>query len=387
MLHFSSRLVRLDLSLMETLILARQAMISAGSPHFQHWSFDVSSLMVLLGESEEIRYRLAGRSLSEAIVAAPAAGIQCYLKSYDVLQRKSDIHYFSPYGCKSAPLRNMTLDNVIRQQHLLEDGHYSTYRIRVQRRSVTLSWLMMLWVAFTWLSFIAISVVCAVCADVTWIGLSTCVVFTSWSVLIRLVEYHMAYPLPVGQVPVSRPGDIDAVIILGRSNSALVLEGSRQDIKHWTSCGIVYVDRKLCLSATVWQSATRIGTLLVLMFIFVSISNGSTIDQLLFIVSNILGQVNVLLGYCFSAKSCLQLLERVEEHSAIVETRTHVYARLLRQFKDIRANDWVEKTGLLPNTPAWKIWRQQVIEGPDKYPKELYNWILEEKARENLKRI
>jgi len=45
------------------------------------WKFDVSSFMVLLGESEEFNYRLMRRSLPECMSAAPVAGIQSYLHS------------------------------------------------------------------------------------------------------------------------------------------------------------------------------------------------------------------------------------------------------------------------------------------------------------------
>lgn len=348
---------------------------------FHDWNFDVSSLMILLGEPEEKRYRLAGRSLAEALVAAPAAGIQCYLKSYEVHREVSDMTYFSPYGCKSAPLRNMKLDNAIRQQGLLEDGRYTTFKIRARRKS-TLSWLLALWVGSTWLIFLSILASFAFYAGITWIGLSTCITFTMWSILVRLIEYHMASPPPIGAVPVTGPSRPDAVFFLGRANSAVVLEGSREEIKHWTSCGIVYKNNAFGVPASVWQTVTRLGTLFVLVFIFAAIPNGSPADQLMFVVLNVLGQANVLLGYWFTAKSCLEHLELVESQSNEVETRTHVYARVLRQFKDIKNNSWVEKLAFLPDTPAWREWRNQVIVKPGLQadPKELYSRILDEEA-------
>lgn len=353
-------------------------MSNAAPKSFQDWSFDVSSLMILLGEPEEKRYRLAGRSLAEALVAAPAAGIQCYLKSYDIHQELSDLSYFSPYGCKTAPLRNLRLDNVIRQQGLLKDGRYTTYRVQSRRKS-TLPWLIALWTAFTWLVFLTILIAFTFWAGVTWIGLSTCIIFTAWSILIRLIEYHMASPPPVGTVPVTRPSGPDAAIFLGRANSAVVLEGSREEIKHWTSCGIIYKERALGIPASLWQSATRLGTLLILIFIFVAIPNGSPADQLMFIVLNILGQANVLLGYYFTAKSCLEHLELVEDQSSGVDTRTHVYAQVLRQFRDIKNRSWIDKLGLLPETSVWKEWKDKVVTHPGLHcdAKELYDVILD----------
>ncbi|KAK7703390.1 hypothetical protein SLS64_009059 [Diaporthe eres] len=354
-------------------------MMSNAAPRsFQDWSFDVSSLMILLGEPEEKRYRLAGRSLAEALVAAPAAGIQCYLKSYDIHQELSDLSYLSPYGCKIAPLRNLRLDNVIRQQCLLKDGRYTTYRVQSRRKS-TLPWLIAMWTAITWLVFLTILIAFTFWAGVTWIGLSTCIVFTAWSILIRLIEYHMASPPPIGTVPVNRPSGPDAAVFLGRANSAVVLEGSREEIKHWTSCGIVYKDSALGIPASFWQYATRLGTLLTLVFIFIAIPNGSPADQLMFIVLNILGQANVLLGYYFTAQSCLECLELVEDQSSAVATRTHVYAQVLRQFRDMKNSSWVEKLGFLPETPVWREWKDRIVAGPGLLcdPKELYDLIVD----------
>lgn len=335
--------------------------------------------MVLLGEAEEKRYRLAHRSLAEALVAVPAAGIQSYLKSYEIFREKSDLSYFSPVGCKQAPLRNMKLENVIRQQDLLQDGRYTTFLVQRHRGS-KLSYLIFPWLAFTWTTFAAVPIICTANTGATWIGLSTYIVFTAWSVLLRLVEYYMAYIPAPGELPVNQPQCWDAAVFLGRGNSALVLEGSRQDIKHWTGCGILYKERALGLPAPFWQFATRSGTLLVLIFIFVAIPNGTPTDQLLFVVSNILGQINVLLGYWFNARFGLESLERVEDLSGPVRTRTDVYARILRQFQEMKNKEWVEKVGLLPDTSIWKKWRDQVTVSPglDWDPKSLYNKIFDD---------
>lgn len=348
---------------------------SKAPPSFEAWSFDVSSLMVLLGEAEETRCRLAGRSLLEAVVAAPAAGIQCYLKSYEVFLTQSDINYFSPYGCKSAPLRNMALDNVIRQRGLLQNGRYTTFRVQ-PGPMITTTWVLRVaWMAATWLAVFAMAFICVRPAKVTWVGLSTCIVFTMWSIIIRLIDYALAFTPPVGSVPVHSPSDQDAVIIFGRSNSAFILEGTREEIKHWTSCGIVLKESLLGLPTFFWQSATRLGTLLVLVFIFVCIPNGTTADQLLFVALNIIGQGNALFGYWFSARSSLEKFKGVTEHSSFVETRTHVYARLLCQFQHIASNDWVEKAGFLPDTDVWREWKKQLLETPEMEPRELYRRI------------
>ncbi|KAK7961689.1 uncharacterized protein PG986_002514 [Apiospora aurea] len=64
----------------------------------------------------------------------------------------------------------------------------------------------------------------------TWIGLSNCLVYTSWFIVLRVVEFIMIKP---SREPDStcRPDASDAVYILDRDNSALVLSGSRRDIK------------------------------------------------------------------------------------------------------------------------------------------------------------
>lgn len=54
--------------------------------------------MVLLWEAEETRYRLAGRSLAETLVAEPAMGVQSYFKSYKVIRNQSDLGLFSQYA-------------------------------------------------------------------------------------------------------------------------------------------------------------------------------------------------------------------------------------------------------------------------------------------------
>lgn len=356
---------------------------------FESWTFDVSALMVLIGEAEELRNRLAVRSLTECLAAAPAAGLQSYLKSYEVLLDHSEKTYFSPYGCKTAPLRNMKLDNAIRHEDLLQDRKYSTFRIPPAnsikpRRRDSYCCMMALWVGFTWVSFLGMLLACALSDKATWIGTSSCAIFTGWSLVLRLIEYCMIHQPLAKRTLVNRPDSTDAALFLGRGNSALVLEGSREDIKNWTSGGLIYKDSAMGLPASFWQSTTRLGTLLVLIYIFTVIPNGTPMDQLVFILLNVIGQINALLGHRFNSKFCLGSLQRVHDLSAVVETRTEVYARILRQFKHIEDKSWIDKVGLLPDTPIWQEWRHQVVLKPDTDPKELYDLLSGAKTPEGL---
>lgn len=337
--------------------------------------------MVLVGEQEELRNRLAVRSLAECLVAAPAAGLQSYLKSYEAFLDHSQKNYFSPYGCKTAPLRNMKLDNAIRQEGLLKDGNYTTFRTLLANNKPRWRafhvWAMVLWVGFTWLAFIGLLLACAVSNKTTWIGTSSCVIFTGWSIALRLIEYCMVHQRTANRTLVCRPDGSDAAIFLGRTNSAMVLEGDREDIKNWTSGGLAYRPSAIGLPASFWQSATRLGTLLVLLYIFTVIPNGSPMDQLVFIVLNIIGQANALFGHYINSKFCLASLQRVDGRSGVVKTRTDVYARILRQFDHLEDKSWIDKVGLLPDTAVWRQWRDEVVLDQGTDPKELYASIEE----------
>ncbi|CAI7622698.1 unnamed protein product [Penicillium pancosmium] len=144
---------------------------------------------------------------------------------------------------------------------------------------------------------------------------------------------------------------VDAIFILGRDSSGFVLEGSRQDIKNWTSRGLVYRD---CLWSLIplryCQWFTRIGTMALLLFIFITIPNGSTTDQVAFIVLNILGQLNTLVGLRLNARSCISRLE-IAQHDVNVRTRTNLYGSLIRKFKDVPDQTWIDKANLTPETP------------------------------------
>ncbi|KAK7961690.1 uncharacterized protein PG986_002515 [Apiospora aurea] len=104
------------------------ASIDSNDKSKEDWMFDVSALMVLISENEELKYRLSGRNLLQAICAAPVSGIQTYLKSYDVLLEPSSYTYFSPYGGKSAPLRNLALENAIKGADCSKTGNAPSSR-------------------------------------------------------------------------------------------------------------------------------------------------------------------------------------------------------------------------------------------------------------------
>jgi hypothetical protein len=130
----------------------------AAPPDLQPWTLDVSSLIVLISEDEERNYRLSRRSLLQCLVAAPVVGLQNYVRSYSMLLDTSAETYFSPYGVKSAPLRNIQLSNAIKINKLLEDGKYTVFEIstdsahlkRANKRSRT---LLAIRTASTWILF------------------------------------------------------------------------------------------------------------------------------------------------------------------------------------------------------------------------------------------
>lgn len=143
----------------------------------------------------------------------------------------------------------------------------------------------------------------------------------------------------------------------------------------------MHKERALGLPVQIWQYATRLGTLLVLGLILVVIPNATPTDQLLFLASNIIGQLHALLVAWFNAKSGLQSLKRVNDLSGTVRTRTDVYARVLRQFRHLENQEWAERAGMLPDTVVWKEWRSQVVVSPGLYcdPKLLYGNISQNK--------
>jgi hypothetical protein len=163
--------------------------------------------------------------------------------------------------------------------------------------------------------------------------------------------------------------------MLGRDNSAFVLKGARRDIKAWTSRGLVY-ESVISGTERLIKALTRFTGLLVLLFIFLIILNGHTMDQLSFILLNVLGQVNLLLGQWLSGRICIADVELESER--VVTTRTEVYAELIKEFKDINQHDdWIEDLGLLPKTKRWDTWKERYSRDINQDPKALFGQIPE----------
>lgn len=321
-----------------------------GSP----WSFDVSSFMILLGEAEEVNFRHMRRSIIECICAAPVAGLQSYLKSPESIFDVTGMAYFSPYGCKSAPLRDMQLNHCLQLQRLLRDGQYSVYTIQTStpkwysHRNMDIPSICL--ATCSWIIFSAIIVFLHLVDSGSWIGLASCIFFSGYSMFLKLAEKFYAEP---ARIFPANPDAPDAIYILGRRNSAFVLLGSRADIARMTGQGLQLRDGAF---PRYLAHFSRVGAIALLVFVFAVVPNCTTWDQVGFIALNILGQANVLIGQRLNAKRFLRKLQLEQKEK--VETRTHVYGNLLRRFGN---GDWVEKADLLPQTDVWAQWRQRVI--------------------------
>jgi hypothetical protein len=290
--------------------------------------------------------------------------------------------YFSPYGVKSAPLRNIQLSNALKINKVLEDGRYTVYKISTNSAKSKCAnrkgqAILALWTAATWIFFAGLIFGICQSNQTTWVSLATCITFTGWSIIIRLIEYFNVAPSTSSQDHVNDPNALDAVFIMGRSNSAFVLEGSRKDVKSWTSSGLVYREHPLGIPASVWQFFTRMGSLIVLLSFLTSIPNGSTADQVAFVILNIVAQSNVLVGQWANSQCVLSKLTKTEYiNDPRNVTRTHIYAKLIRRF--CQAEDdyqWVEASNMLPKTEVWDKWKVQIKEDARKDPKKLYREI------------
>ena len=315
------------------------------------------------------------RCILECIVAAPVAGLQSYLTSFAKIFSAQGQQYRSPIGCKSAPLRNMRLDQMIEMQNLLDDGRYSVYKVRSPMNDDATSYqdmrstlwfsLLFLWVFASWCLFAGIILAVYLGSATTWIGTASCVSLTAVSVSVRLLENRC---LEFSAMSPSNPHAYDAVIFLGRRNSCLVLEGSRADIASCTGAGLRLREGRLAKGIEIF---IRLSMLTLLLFTLICVPNGSTWDQVAFICLNLLGQFNNLLGRWLSTKRQLARLEKRQELE--VETRTHVYALLLRKFGN---GKWVDEIELLPGTDAWGLWRKSVVSHKDTDAKTLYEQCL-----------
>ncbi|ETS85695.1 hypothetical protein PFICI_03720 [Pestalotiopsis fici W106-1] len=349
------------------------------------WSFDVSSLMILISEDEEINYRLSQRSLVQCLVATPVVGLQSYLRNYNFLSETASLVYFLPYGVNAAQLGNMRLHHAIRYGKLLKDGTYTvlkipawdhSHSISATRRICPAHVLLVIWTMFTWIFLAGVLVFLNMVKGITWIGISTCTSFIGWSIILRLVEYLNIEHSPSDMSSVAEPNARDAAFIIGRANSAVVLEGSRRDIRDWTAQGPTYKSKPWGVSAVVWQAATRTGTVFMLLAIFCLVPNGSTMDQVAFIIINFLAQVNVVAGQRLNSRCYLSQLEQLDQYD--MPTRTHVYAALITRYKELvdKNKDWVRALGILPQTDEWNEWKDLILSGSNRDPKELYKSLL-----------
>lgn len=345
------------------------------------WNFDVSSLMILLGEAEEERYRLGQPSLLQCLVAVPVVAMQSYIRSYDFLLHAAKFEYFSPYGVKTAPLRYMRLSNAIENSCLLQDGSYHVYRIPssddhppIQAKAFRHFIYTAVWTLTTWALFAAIIAYCICVSGTTWIGLANCAGLTGWSAILRLIEWYNLERAPIDEAKVTAPADPDAVFVLGRRNSAFVLEGMRLDVKHWTSRGLRYRPRTAGIPARFWQALTRIFSMMMMVFVFSTIPNGSTTDQVVFIIINGLAQVNVLVGQYLQRSICLDELVSVDSKKPT--TRTAIYGLLCRRFRAAEARrPWIDESGMLPHTNIWQSWKKMVLEGDERDANEIYRTL------------
>jgi hypothetical protein len=350
--------------------------LMAASPSQQPWTFDVSSLIVLISEDEERNYRLSRRSLLQCLTAAPVVGLQNYVRSYDLLLEPSKETYFSPYGVKSAPLRNIQLANALKHNKMLEDKKYTVLSITGRRKeqdcaSRSSEILIACWTGTTWLLIAGLLVAIYKVPGTTWVSYATCAAFMGWSIILRLIEYFNVIPAPAERPNVHEPDSPDAVFIMGRNNSAFVLKGSRNDVKDWTSCGLMYREAPCGVPASVWQGFTRMASLMVLLFIFSAVPNGSTLDQIAFIILNAVAQLNVLVGQRLNSRWVMARLKKEEDSR--VETRTHTYAKLIRRFRDAESEkQWVDASGILPKTEVWKEWKEKIVHDEGVDPKKLY---------------
>ena len=139
------------------------------------WSFDVGSSMILLGNQEEIDYRLMQHCLLECVTSAPVTDLQSYMRSFSVFTEIQGPEYISPFGCKRVPLRDNRLFQCMKLRGLLKDGSCSVYRIPANshgRRSKNLFCCLLLWKCSSRLIFGSILTAVFVSSRTTWLEIS-----------------------------------------------------------------------------------------------------------------------------------------------------------------------------------------------------------------------
>ncbi|KAJ3568000.1 hypothetical protein NPX13_g6571 [Xylaria arbuscula] len=312
--------------------------------------------------NEELGFRRARKRLSDVLSLAPVSGIQTYLRSYTALVDVEDRDYVSPYGRKCAPLRNLRTAKMIEKRGVLEDGFVSVYRIENKviygpgcRLITFVSWFV---TAVSWVVFGLLVLITFRLRPCTWIGKSNLLAFAVWSIYLRTLDAVSFVP---ATTRISLPETPDSVVFFGRRNSAFILEGSRRDIIRWTGLGLRYrtLPRNWRHFLKGLRILARIGTFLLLSFMFATIPNGTTDDQVVFIVYNVFGQLSTWLSLFLHTHRTLLQLRHVADIAAA--TRTHVYAVLLRRYKH---DEWIDDVDILPRTPIWKEWRHRVAREP-----------------------
>ena len=345
----------------------------------QSWSFDIGALMVLLGDQEETNYRIMHRSVIECWAGAPVAGIQTYLRSFSQLIDADGPEMISPYGCTRKPLRNARLQQAIKSSKLHMNGLCRVFGVRqtatkdgvYKVRSGRLSLYLAIWIVCTWIFYAAILASIYVSKRMTWIGTSNCLSLTFLSIAIRVAE---TLCLERKELPVSNPDRPGAAVFLGPRNSCLVLEVDHKGSAPWASYGLRLKNADFIKPAELF---VRLSAFLLLLYVFITMPNGSTWDQVAFICTNLLGQLNNIVGRSLHTLDYSTALEKKVERAS--PTRTHVYAFLLRRFGD---GAWVDEVNLLPGTGIWQRWRESVIAEMDVDPKILYDSCCERYANE-----
>ena len=220
-----------------------------------------------------------------------------------------------------------------------------------------------------------VAIIAGICKTegTTWIGLVTCILFPAWSIIVRLLEMRNTYISENNQV--TRPDDQDAIVILGRRESCLVLEGKRKTISKWSGQGVAPMS-----AFAEWT--IRLGSLIILLAIFILIPNGTTYDQIAWIILNLLGLANIKMSRWLSSERSLRRLESCPGEET--ETRTQVWGFLLRLFDTTRFEDtrdinsrWVDHLDI-PKTEIWRVWKYRVVQDRLTDPKAIYNQIAEE---------
>ena len=197
----------------------------------------------------------------------------------------------------------------------------------------------------------------------SWIGISSCAFLVVWSIILRLVERHCLEKMPLQPDFPQKP---DAALFLGRRNLCFVLEGCRKDILTWTGTGLRQQEVR---AYSRWDILARLGSTLLLIYIFITVLNGTTLDQVAFICFNIVAQLNVVIGQRLNGRLCLASFDRLARVEAA--TRTHVYAFLVKRLGN---GPWVEATSPIPTTSIWQQWKDSITDS-DEDPKQLYGRI------------